>query len=250
MPLDLRASLDHLILGVSDLARGIEYVEQRTGVRAALGGVHPGRGTRNALLSLGPQCYLEILAPDPNQQTLTWFRSLPELTEPRLVGWMVHPAQIDVGTAAPGRLGATESRLVSDQGTLETLAERLCQAGIPFEGPRESSRQRPDGRTLRWKLLRLADDGQDLDPQRPRFWRAGLEGMLPILIEWSADSPHPAADAPSGLSLVRFEVASPNPDELQRALQILGVDLPVARVDHPQLRARIAGPRGTADLIS
>lgn len=208
---DLRASLDHLILGASDLARGIEFVEERTGVLAAFGGVHPGRGTHNALLSLGPRCYLEILAPDPKQQTLAWFRSLPQLAEPRLVGWMIHP------------------------GNVTALAERLRQSGIACDGPIESARLRPDGRTLRWKLVRPTGDRR---------------GLLPVLIEWSPDSPHPAEDAPSGLSLERFEVSSADPDQLQRTLQILGVDLPVARGDKPELHARIAGPKGTADLIS
>jgi hypothetical protein len=157
--------LDHLILGASDLAGGIEFVERHTGVRAALGGVHPGRGTHNALLSLGPRCYLEILAPDPNQPTLAWFRNLQQLTEPRLVGWMVRP------------------------GDLVALAEGLRQSGIACEPPRESSRQRPDGRTLRWKLLRLASEPPGSQP-------AEMEGLLPFCIEWSADSPHPADDAP------------------------------------------------------
>ena len=206
------ASLDHLILGASDLALGIRWVEQRTGIRAALGGVHPGRGTHNALLSLGPRCYLEILAPDPAQQTLAWFRDLPNLTEPRLVGWMSHP------------------------GDLTSLAERLRQSGISCDGPRESSRQqRPDGRTLRWKLLRLA---------------GGSSGLLPVLIEWSADSPHPAEDAPTGCSLLQFEISSPDPEQVQRTLRAVGITLPIGVGDRPQFRARIAGPKGILDLIS
>jgi len=212
----LFASLDHLILGVSDLERGVSFVEERFGVRAAAGGVHPGRGTHNALLSLGPRCYLEILAPDPRQAKLAWFPSLPQLTEPRLVGWMVHLANLDV------------------------VAERLRQSAISYDPPRENSRQRPDGRLLKWKLLRLTGDRR----------RRRMQSLLPFCIQWSADSPHPADDAPSGLNLVQCEISDPNPDELQRTLAILGLDLAVAWAEHSQLRALIAGPRGKLDLSS
>src|ERR1700741_5020696 len=43
--------LDHILLGCNDLQRGLDFVEQHAGVRAAFGGVHPGRATQNALLS-------------------------------------------------------------------------------------------------------------------------------------------------------------------------------------------------------
>src|SRR4051812_10884651 len=58
--------IDHVILGIDDLQKGIAELERATGVRAVFGGAHPGRGTQNALISLGENHYLEILAPNPD----------------------------------------------------------------------------------------------------------------------------------------------------------------------------------------
>src|SRR5439155_203384 len=71
---EVPALLDHLIVGCRDLDRGIDFVEEKTGVRPAMGGVHPGRGTRNALLSLGERRYLEIMGADPEELSLAFKR--------------------------------------------------------------------------------------------------------------------------------------------------------------------------------
>src|SRR5579872_7495013 len=127
--------LDHILIGSPDLNAGIAFVEERTGVRAAFGGVHPGAGTRNALLSLGTNRYLEIIAPDPAQPASDDARDLRSLEEPVIVGWAQHP------------------------GDIEAFAQRLKSEGIKFVGPKPGSRKRPDGRVLNWKTLSLKDDG-------------------------------------------------------------------------------------------
>jgi Glyoxalase-like domain len=201
--------LDHILLGCSNLAGGVSFVEERLGVRAAFGGVHPGRGTQNALLSLGLRHYLEIIAPDPQQareklpQALDLQRRhLHELIQPRLVGWAEHP------------------------GNLDRFAARLREAGIAFNGPRPGARRRPDGRVLEWKALTLADD---------------RNGILPFFIEWSAGSLHPSADAPHGAKLGGFSIADPNPDDLAKFCKSLDLDVAVERNEKPQMGAVIAG---------
>ena len=207
--------LDHILLGCNDLERGIAFVEEKTGVKAAFGGVHPGRGTQNALLSLGERHYLEIIAPDPKQagtagpQSSVERLKLRELAEPRLVTWAVHPENV------------------------AALAEKLKKAGVAAEGPTPGSRKRPDGRVLEWKTLNLADD-------------AG--GLLPFFIEWGAESVHPSVDAPKGCAIEKFWVENPNAEELTKRFSLIGVDVQVSKGEKARLRARIAGPKGVMEL--
>ncbi len=58
-------NVDHLIFLAPDLDRGMDHVENLLGIRPVRGGRHPAFGTHNALLSLGPSTYLEVMASDP-----------------------------------------------------------------------------------------------------------------------------------------------------------------------------------------
>jgi hypothetical protein len=201
--------LDHILLGCGELERGIAFVEERTGVKAVFGGVHPGRGTQNALLSLGTRHYLEIIAPDPKQGGDEHAGRLQKLTEPQLIGWAAHP------------------------GKLQDLASRLGKAGVVTQGPTPGSRERPDGRVLQWATLALKDDG---------------DGLLPFFIEWGAETVHPSVDAPKGCALKTFWVESPEAKELAKKFSVIGVEVQVSQGERARLRARIAGPKGEMEL--
>src|ERR1700719_1615624 len=209
--LDVPPLLDHFILGCDDLDRGIDFVDKHTGVRAAFGGVHPGRGTRNALLALGERKYLEIMAIDRAQNITPQIPRLLELKEPRIVGWAVHPADVT------------------------QFAAHLREAGVAFKDPQPGSRQRLDGKVLHRNSLTLTDD---------------RDGLLPFFIEWSADSPHPSADAPKGCRLERFAAVNSRPDDLVKEVAILQIDLSISRGEKPALQATIAGPQGQLTAIS
>jgi Glyoxalase-like domain len=205
------AEFDHMVLGINDLERGIAFVEERAGVRAVFGGVHPGRGTQNALLSLGTRRYLEIVALDPKQSVTPWVPGLSQMREPALVAWAAHTDDI------------------------AAVAQKAKAAGFAIEGPGDGSRARPDGKVLHWKSFRLEDD---------------QGGMLPFFIEWSRDSVHPSVDAPAGCRLERFFATAPQPDKLIAAYRHLGVEMATERGEKTLLRARISGPKGEFELTS
>jgi hypothetical protein len=129
-------AIDHVILAIDDLDRGIEQFTALTGVVPDRGGEHPGRGTQNAVASLGDGRYVEIMAP---------------LREAPL------PAGIpfDQLTPAGWALGVTD---------LPAILARLETAGVMAIGPIAGSRRRPDGSVLEWQTATIRGDGLDLAP--------------------------------------------------------------------------------------
>jgi hypothetical protein len=212
----VRDAFDHLLLGVSDLDHGIEWFERRAGVRAAMGGVHPGRGTRNALVSLGGAHYLEIIAPDPAQtvEHPQFQLSSTLLTEPRLINFAVRTNDID-GTAAS-----------------------LRRAGVHAIGPRDGSRRTSSGALLRWKALAVESKFQsgEIDP-------------IPFFIEWASDSTHPSKNAPGGCVIEDLRFEHPHADELRAALRAIGLEANVATADQVRIVATVQTPKGRVELV-
>jgi hypothetical protein len=203
--------VDHLIWAGLDLESEIDRFERWTGVRAALGGRHPGEGTWNALLRLGPATYLELIAPDPTQPRPSHPRwlGLDALTEPRLITWAATSTALDRQAAAAGA------------------------AGIPLGEVRSGRRELADGQVLSWRLTYPV--------------LAGGDGLVPFLIDWG-DSPHPARTAPGAIRLVELHGEHPAPPAIGQRLARLGLDLRIVAAPLPALIAALDTPRGRIEL--
>jgi hypothetical protein len=206
-------AVDHLLLGAADLDRGIAWVERTTGVKAVIGGTHPGAGTRNALISLGRRQYLEIIAPDPLQTAYNFHIDIRTLDEPRLITWAARTTDINA------------------------VAKVARDAGQQVFGPRDGSRARPDGTLLKWKSLGLLN----------KLGQAEVE-PIPFFIEWAADSLHPSQDSPTGCMLQSLEIEHPNPASLVEALKKLGIEAIVKQTKGVRLRATLTTPKGKTEL--
>lgn len=203
--------LDHLVYAVSDLEVGIAHLERVLGVRASPGGSHRGLGTRNALLSLGPDCYLEIIGPDPEQ---------PDPPRPRPFG---------VDRLQSGRLVTWAVKA----GDLERRVETARRAGYDPGEVRSMSRERPDGVRLDWRLTLRSEPAGD--------------GLVPFLIDWGG-TPSPAQQAARGCRLIALRAVHPKVPTVASLLYALEVDLALDPAPAAALVAILDTPLGRVEL--
>ena len=207
----LLTRLDHLVYATPDLDLGISSVEKLLGVRATVGGQHPGLGTRNALVALGPSNYLEIIGPDPEQPKPAGRRrfGIDELKAPRIVAWVAKGTDLEKVSAAAAEHGVTLGPVIP------------------------GSRRRPDGVVLSWHYT---------DPNTVL-----ADGLVPYFIDWGT-SPHPSATAARGATLVQVRAEHPDAPRAQMMLDALGLDLRVQKGAAPAIIATIDSPRGRVEL--
>lgn len=127
--------LDHLVVVAETLQAGVAHVEQTLGVRASPGGKHGFMGTHNALWSLGPATYLEVIAIDPEARApahARWFGMDSFAGPPRLTNWVCRTADLDAALAAgPQDLG---QKMRAARGRLEWQMAVPGAGQYPFDG--------------------------------------------------------------------------------------------------------------------
>jgi hypothetical protein len=201
--------IDHVLLGIGDLRQGIDELEKKTGVRAVFGGAHPGRGTQNALIALGGDHYLEILAPNP-----------AEAGNPEAAGLLALKTLTPIGWAARSP-------------DLAALRQRLQGQGIAVGEIRPGGRNLPDGSRLSWQTLGFAP------PASP---------LLPFFIEWGKGSAHPSTTSPQGCRLAGFALEDPLPEALRKTLRAAGLGVEVRAGKEPRLHLSLTCPKGTVEF--
>ncbi|HKF62277.1 MAG TPA: VOC family protein [Dongiaceae bacterium] len=202
--------VDHLVWYAGDLADG-ERQLARLDSAPVYGGVHPGEGTCNSLLSLGPATYLEILAHDPAQPASALDPEIAGLKGQGLYHW-----------AAGGV-------------DLAPLTGRARAAGLIASDVVSGGRAKPDGTWLGWRLLGIRDHG--------------FGALVPFFIDWG-DGAHPASTAPRGGRLASLELISPRAAALRDLFKVLELDFAIAEGEKPGITATLEGAGGMLRLDS
>ena len=204
-------ALDHVLIGCADLPGLVSWFEQETGVAAVAGGSHAGFGTRNALVSLGADHYLELIALDPEQKVSSPLaKAIAELERPTAAGWAFRCDDAS-RTAASLR----------DAGL--KITERAMQRGTP------------DGTLLSWRLI---------------FVDHALGPVIPFLIDWQGTR-SPAATAPSGgVRLKEVTPMHPNPPEAQAILDAMQIRATVLEGPRSGPRLQLSTPKDGALVVA
>ncbi|HWT96106.1 MAG TPA: VOC family protein [Terriglobales bacterium] len=197
--------VDHLVWYCADPVEGENHFAARMDCRPVYGGVHPGEGTCNSLLSLADSTYVEILGRDPAQAISSLDPELQTLTGAGLYHW-----------AAGGV-------------DLAALRAKVLAAGLEGSDLVTGGRTLPNGNWLGWKLFGLKNHG--------------FGALVPFFIDWM-ESVHPAKSAPRGGSFVKLEARSPEPEKLRDLYRLLGLDIAVIAAAAPGLSATIESRSG------
>jgi hypothetical protein len=214
-----KSQIDHVIWAVPDLDAGAEYFEKVSGVTPTVGGVHPGRGTRNKLVSAGDSMYFEIIAPDPAQMPF----------DP-----IANPVQAFAHTIS--QMPAPEVDMFAfSSADLEAAAAAGRELGLEVVGPTPGQRVTPEGALIRWSHVDFI--GHDFGQ------------FIPFAINW-LDSPHPSTTSPQGAVIERITVEHPRADELRRIYEALGVPAEVVAADEPVIIVHMSSTKGSFEVRS
>ena len=127
--------LDHLAVVCRSIEEGVASVERALGVGMSPGGKHDVMGTHNALLSLGPDVYLEAISVDPAASPPDrnrWFNLDNHAGPPQLANWVCRTD--DIATALDAAQEGTGTPMALARGELAWRMAVNETGKLPFDG--------------------------------------------------------------------------------------------------------------------
>jgi len=208
----INTTIDHLVYAVTDLDAAIANFEKKTGIRPVFGGYHTTKGTKNALVHLGKQCYLELLAIDENNTAIK---------APRWMGIdFINENQIT-------RWALQSTDLQRDSDVLKSYDELL---GEISGGERQTS----SGDLLKWQMtLPLSSPAVDL---------------LPFFLNWENSTAHPTDHLAQACELIQLKMTHPNPTAIQNIFAKLNINIDLVQAAKTSIRAMIKTPNGLIEI--
>ena len=204
--------LDHIVYVVPNLEKACDRLELLLGIRPVFGGYHQTKGTKNALLNLGNNCYLELLAIDKKNK---------KIKAPRWMG-------VDVcKDARITRWAIKSTRLKTDNKLLQKYDTNM---GKIDGGQRETQ----DGNLLKWKMI--------LPLAKPAI------EILPFMVDWGKSSVHPTNKLEDVCQLVGLKAYHPSPKNIQPTLDALDLGCVVQQSPVVRLIISIDSPRGLVEF--
>ena len=207
----MKKKIDHLVYCVPDLQKGMDEIEKQFGVAPVYGGQHLTQGTHNALLNLGEGSYLELLAIDPKNDSIS---------DPRWMG-------IDLMKKSKMTRWAIKS--VDFEQEISILKKANFELGKALTGSRKTS----TSTLLNWQM--------SLPLPSPEV------EILPFILDWK-DSIHPTENLNPKCRLLEIRATHPNPELIQKTLVSLEAEIKIERSNSISLVAKIKTPNGIFEL--
>ncbi len=204
--------VDHIVYAVHNLESAIQQFDHLLGCRPVLGGKHQNQGTKNAVMHLGDQIYLELLTIDhENIEVMPprWM-GIDQLEEPAATRWALK-----------------SSDLKHDRSVLKNFDPTL---GKIQKGKRELA----NGELLSWQMI-LPSNGSQID-------------LIPFMCDWQNSDVHPTDQMQLACQLLEVKLSHPNPESLQPLFDQLSIEQQIHKSEKPELKILLKCPNGIVEI--
>jgi len=203
--------IDHIAYAVPNLDDGIKHLQELLGCEVIVGGRHLNNGTHNALVNLGNEIYLELIATDIENKDVEGPRwmAVDLVEEPRVTRWALKSNDLN-----------------ADLNALKVFNPDL---GNSFEG----SRKKQDGSLLKWHMA-LPLPAPEIE-------------LAPFAVDWK-DSIHPTRSLTAECELISIELIHPNPTIYAQLFAALDIELMIYQGVSTKIKLEINSPKGIIEI--